>query len=265
MAVLRSQNGWSAGDRSVIARYTIPGTDIKVALRQGDVSVVLLDWLAWWHDEIEPLVRSHGVYGYAERPIRGSHTTLSNHMSGTAVDANATEHPLAVVPERTFTAEQIRKIRARLRMYRGVLRWGGDYKGRKDGMHTEIVKGAAAVRAVADEIRAGRLGRPAAYAGAALDTRWSLPTRGVAVYGHDPLDRASIYNGSESTHQRAIVARIQAKVGAAVDGIYGPATQAQVAQVARVYEQTRTPLDEYARRGYVSQTMYRALQRRAGL
>lgn len=140
-----SQNGWSANNRSLIASFTIPGTSRKVALRKGYVSVVLLDFLAWFDKNIESI--DGGVFddwGYAERPVRGSTSILSNHASGTGVDTNATRHPLG--RRGTFTAEQTRKIRAKLKEYRGVIRWGGDYSGRADEMHFEINAGYTAVR-----------------------------------------------------------------------------------------------------------------------
>lgn len=160
-----SQNGYSANDRTVIASYTVPGTALKIALRKGDVSVVLLDFLRRYNAEIEPLTHNpQDLWGYAERTIRGSSTTLSNHSSGTAADMRAMAHPLGVVG--TFNAVQMARLRALVDSYNGVLRWGGDYGtparggragSRVDEMHVEINAGPAAVKAVADRIRSGAL------------------------------------------------------------------------------------------------------------
>lgn len=147
-----SQNGFSANDRTRIASYTIPGTKIRVALRKGPCSVVLLDLAAFVHANVEPL--DHGPlddWGYAERTIRGSSTTLSNHASGTALDLNSTRHPLGKTG--TWTPEQRKKIHDRLRFYDGVIRWGGDYTGRPDEMHFEINAGLDAVKRVAAKLR----------------------------------------------------------------------------------------------------------------
>lgn len=139
-----SQNGFSANDRSVITAIPVPGGTLPV--RKGDVAVVF-EWLARrFHDDVELLVWP-GCWGYAERPIRGSTTTLSNHASGTAVDFNAPAHPLGKVG--TFTVGQVRAIRRILTDARGVIRWGGNYSGRKDEMHFEINASAAAVAALA--------------------------------------------------------------------------------------------------------------------
>ena len=134
-----SQNGYIANDQSRTQVWTIPGTVRTVRLRKGAPGELLTLWAAWFHEEIEDI--EAGVYddwGYAERPIRGSSTTLSNHASGTALDLNATRHPLGVPTTRTFTDSQIKKIRARLRDFDGCIRWGGDYTGRPDAMHFEI-------------------------------------------------------------------------------------------------------------------------------
>jgi D-alanyl-D-alanine carboxypeptidase-like protein len=148
--MLRSQNAWSANDRSCIASYSLPGGE--VALRKGDPSVVLLWCANRWHETVEPL-RWPGVWGYAERAIRGSSTTLSNHASGTAIDINAPQHPLGTDPRDNFSTLEIRAIRAILDFCEGTVRWGGDYTGRKDGMHLEIVAGAVALKRIADKIR----------------------------------------------------------------------------------------------------------------
>lgn len=164
MSALYSQNNYSANDRSVIASYALPGG--RVALRAGDVSVVLLWCANQWHQTVEPL-EWPGNWGFAERLIRGSSTTLSNHASGTAIDLNAPQHPLGVTASRNFTTAQIAQVRRIVDACDGVVRWGGDYGSvarggvagsREDPMHLEINSGAVAVKAVADKIRAGSIG-----------------------------------------------------------------------------------------------------------
>lgn len=158
-----SQNGFSANDRSLIGSFTVPGTSRKLALRKGDTSVILLDIAAWVHAHIERIdTGEFDDWGYAERTIRGSTTTLSNHASGTAFDFNAVQHPLGV--RGTWSAAERAAIHGRLALYDGCVRWGDDYSGRVDGMHFEINRGAAACKVVADKIRAGRLGGTASPA-----------------------------------------------------------------------------------------------------
>jgi hypothetical protein len=99
------------------------------------VAPLLVGFAAEFHELIEPI--DEGTlddWGYAYRDVRGSTTTLSNHSSGTAIDLNATQHPLGKVG--TFPAEKVPMIRALAKKY-GLL-WGGDYRNRKDEMHFEV-------------------------------------------------------------------------------------------------------------------------------
>lgn len=174
--MLRSQNGWgNANDRSVIASYSLPGG--KVALRRGDVSVVLLWCANRWHETVEPLIWP-GVWGYAERTIRGSATTLSNHATGTALDLNAPQHPLGIAAARNFSTMEIRAVQSIIEYCEGVVRWGGAWLTRPDPMHLEIVGNAAAVKHIADKIRAKNKVTPSAPAPAQLP---QLPNREDAM------------------------------------------------------------------------------------
>ena len=131
-----SQNGYSANDRTKIHSVSVPGGSLAVRIGPtGD----LLQWVAHnFHTFIEPLVWP-GCWGYAERTIIGDPTQLSNHASGTAIDLNAPAHPLGTNPSSNYTREQIADIHTILAACDGCVRWGGDYTGRKDGMHFEIV------------------------------------------------------------------------------------------------------------------------------
>jgi hypothetical protein len=135
--MVQSQNGYSANDRAVIVSYAVPGG--KLALRRGPAGELLAAAVRRWHDEVEPLLWP-GCWGYAERPIRGSVTVLSNHASGTGADCCAPRHPLGTEPRANFTPAQIAAARRIIADSGGCLRWGGDYTGRKDGMHLEVVE-----------------------------------------------------------------------------------------------------------------------------
>ena len=52
-----------------------------------------------------------------------------------SIDLNATKHALGKIG--TFPAEKVPMIRALAKKY--GLKWGGDYKNRKDEMHFEVV------------------------------------------------------------------------------------------------------------------------------
>ncbi|GGO86592.1 hypothetical protein GCM10011584_09280 [Nocardioides phosphati] len=136
-----SQNHWPAlaSDSTKLYTWVIPARsgDFTLRLRNGSAGFLLAHYALWFADVVEPvLAKTLDDWGYAYRTVRGYSTTLSNHASGTAMDLNATTHPLGKVG--TFKPWQVVKIHARLVLYRGCLRWGGDYTARKDEMHTEI-------------------------------------------------------------------------------------------------------------------------------
>lgn len=137
-----SQNGWPVHTSSSSLKV-LPWITGRVL--PGDVYTIF-DYLCRRFDaEVEPITVAHS-WGWAYRPIRGSSDT-SNHASATAIDLNAPAHPLGAV--NTFTSAQRTALRAILRDLGDVVRWGGDYAGRKDEMHLEINASAAALATVA--------------------------------------------------------------------------------------------------------------------
>lgn len=139
MAGPTSQNGYWANRQDLLKTYTVPGSSVRLRLREGAPGEILVYLAERYHREVEPLDPPGAIpdnWSYAEREIRGSTTTLSNHASGTAIDLRATRHPLGV--RGTFTPAQVRAIRRILADLDGCVRWGGDYTGRADEMHFEI-------------------------------------------------------------------------------------------------------------------------------
>ena len=76
--------------------------------------------------------------------VRGSTDKLSNHSSGTALDLNASKHPLG--KSGTFDEQKVPMLRALAKKY--GLKAGMDYINRKDEMHFEIALDAAKVAAL---------------------------------------------------------------------------------------------------------------------
>lgn len=133
-----SQNGWPAlvSTSRLLYTWNLPG-GTRLRLRNGSAGFLLCHLALWFDQKVEDLEEPVlDDWGYAYRPVRGYTSTLSNHASGTAMDLNATDHPLGV--DHTFTAAEVSAIHERLKLYRGAIRWGGDYSGRKDLMHFEI-------------------------------------------------------------------------------------------------------------------------------
>lgn len=147
--MIRSQNGWSAVTSSK-GLADFPWITGRVL--PGPVLVVFTYLAERFNAEVEPIVRAHS-WGWAYRAIRGA-VTVSNHASATALDFNAPRHVLG--RRGTFTPDQVAAIRRILRDCGGVVRWGGDYSGRADEMHFEIVGTAAQVAHVAHLIQIKR-------------------------------------------------------------------------------------------------------------
>jgi hypothetical protein len=146
---LKSQNGWPASPKPEdldVVTFGVPfrkGT-FKVALARSAANP-LLRMAEWWDRNIEPVAVIHG---YDFRNIRGPSAKLSNHASGTAIDLNPDLHPLESGPGTgvdelgrkavgTVPADKVAALRAKAAEL--GLRWGGDYPGRKDEMHFEVI------------------------------------------------------------------------------------------------------------------------------
>ncbi len=171
-----SQNCWAAITDGTDPRL-VPSPWITGRLLDGDVSTVLDHVAARFDAEVEPVDPSSS-WGWAYRSVRGEGSgsddsdgtdggtdvdpgaaggsELSNHASGTSIDLNATEHPLGSTD--TFSSAQVDAIHAILAEVAPVVAWGGDFDGRVDEMHFEIVGDAAAVAEVAARLRGGTTG-----------------------------------------------------------------------------------------------------------
>jgi phage gp16-like protein len=211
-----SQNGYKAKDFTLIASYTAPGTNVRVSVRKGDVSVVLLYLMEQFNKHVEPL-RQVDTGGYNPRSILGGNV-LSNHASGTAVDLNWNSHPMG--RRGTFTATKVKAIRKILAFLDGVVRWGGDYRTRPDDMHFEVVASPAKVATVANKIRASWANPPA-----------KKPIPAYPAYPGKPLKRGTFNNNDV----RAFQAKMQARGWRRMkpDGDFGSVTEDLVRQFQR--------------------------------
>lgn len=181
-----SQNGWRAlqsGDR-LLHTWIIPtkGGNVRLTMRNGSAGFLLAIVVHFIANRVERVVGPVlDDWGVAYRLVRGSATDLSNHASGTAVDVNATRHPLG----KTGTWHYRIRFGARRRwagvvvnaflkrpVFGGAIRWGRNYHGRRDEMHFEINAPMPAVEAAA--------------------RRWMSKPRGRAILEANPSQRAVI-------------------------------------------------------------------------
>lgn len=219
-----SQNGWPAGQSSALplTGLAVGAATFPAGVRRGDVHTVLAYVAGRFDREVEKLVKGW-CWGHAYRPIRGA-TTLSNHASGTAIDLNAPNHPLGKAG--TFTAAQRTRIHAILADCGGVVRWGGDYSGRKDEMHLEINvrPGDARLAALAKRIGGGGGGTPTPAA-------WPTVRRGATGFRVSALQHLLRAKGLSVTADGVFgsvtasrVVAFQRSAGLVADGVVGAQT-----------------------------------------
>lgn len=109
------------------------GAPTRVTLHWGSPAFLLAHLAVGFDRTVEdidgPVVDD---WGYAYRPVRGYSTAWSDHAGGTALDLNASQHPLG---EHTFTAKEHAQVEALLLRYDGALYGGLNFHHRVDEMH----------------------------------------------------------------------------------------------------------------------------------
>lgn len=148
---LITENGWPQIPASQLDRGPIPGTRAVVELRAGDVSTVLKGWAAWYHRHVEPVdAGQRDDWGWSAT----NDVWNSNHLSGTAIDINATQYPWKYY---TMPADKVAAVERGLALFEGTVFWGR-WWDRPDEMHYQIGCGAEELAAFAARLRAGHLG-----------------------------------------------------------------------------------------------------------
>lgn len=221
-----SQNGWTAVQSGTDKRL-VPLAQITGRVLAGDVNTVLSYLAEHFNAHVEQIDKASS-WGHAYRAVTGG-SSLSNHSSGTAVDFNAPRHPLG--KSGTFNAAQVNAIRtilATINQDAQVVRWGGDYSGRKDEMHFEIVGAAAQVAAAARRLSGGAPaasttagGRDVAQTIATQKAVHSVPADGY--WGDDTDNGVNIVRAALNGQKDR---QAQVTVGADPDGIWGSKSEA---------------------------------------
>jgi hypothetical protein len=222
-------NGFSVCQPSDWAAYTVPGTTRRLLVRR-EVAPLLMKFAGEFHRLVEPItINPLDDWGAVCRKVRGRNLP-SFHSAGIAIDLNATRHPLGRVG--TFNPRQRATIRALCRKY--GLRWGGDYRGRKDEMHFEVILPRPAALALVHRLQAKPAPAPAA-AKTVSPPRLAKLTFGTTsadvvklqqrlrTLGFDPGPADGNFGPAT---RRAVVAfqRSDATLRGDADGIVGPAT-----------------------------------------
>ncbi|HEY5150294.1 MAG TPA: M15 family metallopeptidase [Mycobacterium sp.] len=186
-----SYNGWPVGTPASaigVQNFVVPGTNVTLPIKAGDVATVLLYVAQRFNAEVETL-EGWQCWGYAYRANVNNPSVWSNHASGTAIDLNAVKHPNGA--RATFTAAQTAAVRRILTFCGKVVYWGQDYTGTVDGMHFEIdvPPGDPSLGLLAARIRAGGEMPPLGC----LDSVTAQPNSKVRLNGwaFDPDDPAA--------------------------------------------------------------------------
>ncbi|MGW7283283.1 hypothetical protein ACWGIV_34470 [Streptomyces sp. NPDC054844] len=150
----RSANGWGVltARSSGTATYDIPGTYVRVVLREGAVGTVLAYVAQRFHYDVTRLEASRGqVIGYSDnRQVKADFE--SNHLSGTALALYPDHYPLGV--KGNFFPHQVTAIRDILAELQGVVRWGGDTESPKESVfYIDVPPGSAKLALVAEMLR----------------------------------------------------------------------------------------------------------------
>ena len=186
--------------------YTVVATAIKLTLRR-DVAPILLGVATDFHRLVESLILNK-CGGHNYRYIAGT-TMWSRHARGIAIDLNWSKHPLGA--EGTFSNEDEKVIHSILTKYsyqgKRLVRWGGDYSGRKDEMHFELDQPLAFCLAAVKALQTPRVSL--AHKAGSRTLKLTTPQ----LRGDDV---------------RYVQRFIGGKHAGTADGIYGPATVAGV-------------------------------------
>ncbi|QFG14265.1 lysin A [Mycobacterium phage Tourach] len=234
-----SENGWRMCDANELDRGAVPGTSLVLPIRKGVANLILKGWVAWFHRNVESLNNARGFSDEgAWTPTND--VANSNHLSGTAVDLNWSDHAFRVSYS-GFTQAEINKVREGLKLFEGTIWWGQDWNSPKDPMHFQLNYGEGDARnaAFATKLQNGYLNIWSGGGGVIE------PPAGVDdIYAElgDSGDRVKrlqqFFNDNFKSYSRlevdgdfgpatkAVVVEFQKRVGVLADGIVGPVTLA---------------------------------------
>lgn len=220
-----SENGWRMIDVNSCDRKPIPGTGLILPFRAGNASTVLRAWASWFNANVESL--NNAGRGYTDE---GSWTNTndvgnSNHLSGTAMDLNWSEHAFRVSYS-GFTSGEIAATRRGLVLFNSCIWWGQDWNSPKDPMHFQLNFGEddSRISDLAKRLNDGYLG-----IFTASGPEVSTPTSPVSVGSNDLLEYGS-HGNAVMVLQRGMnkVFKGYKAMPLVVDGDFGPKTESAV-------------------------------------
>jgi hypothetical protein len=133
-----SENGWRMCNRDECDDAPpprLPG--LRLPVRSGVASAILKGWVTWFSENVENL--NNPGRGFTDEGCFTSVNDVknSNHLSGTAIDANWSEHDFRVSYS-GFTPGEIARVRQGLELFEDTIWWGQDWSAPKDPMHFQL-------------------------------------------------------------------------------------------------------------------------------
>ncbi len=236
-----SENLWRMCDANELDRGHVPGTTLALPIRKGIANLILKGWVGWFHRNVESLNNARGFSDEgAWTPTND--VANSNHLSGTAVDINWSDHPFRV-HNAGFTPAEIAKVREGLELFEGTIWWGNDWQSPRDAMHFQLNyrEGDPRNAAFATKLQNGHLGIWSGNPGPVTP-----PAPPVDIYAQrgDTGDKVKALqeffntnfgsysnldvDGDFGPQTESVVRNFQSRVGVLADGIVGPLTLAEL-------------------------------------
>lgn len=131
-----TENGWPACGPELLDRSAVPGTGIVIPLQRGIPSRIMKAFAADFHAYVESLYNARGGTDEGGWTPTNSVAT-SNHLGGTAMDLNWSDHPMGNALA-GYTAAETAVVRELLAFYEGMIFWGNDWNSPKDSMHFQM-------------------------------------------------------------------------------------------------------------------------------
>ena len=203
--------GCTASQLAVVA---VPGIQLNVRRAVAPLFVELVDWLARERaaDQVPPLNSSGG---YIKRFIAGT-TTWSNHSWGLAADFNAGTNPYgwdATTDMPDGTSQKANSL---------GMRWGGDFTGKKDGMHFEFMGTPADAARIIADLRPERIG----WSPVSVRTQRAVHAPPDGVWGLLTDASVNVVRNAINGGFPLGVREAQRVVGAEMDGWWGAGSKA---------------------------------------
>ncbi len=120
----------------MLERNPVPGTTIVIPLQRGIPNRIMKAFAADFHAYVESLNNSRGGADEGGWTPTNSVAT-SNHLGGTAMDLNWTDHPMGK-EYNGYTSAEIATVRELLAFYETMIYWGNDWNSPKDSMHFQM-------------------------------------------------------------------------------------------------------------------------------